>query len=118
MLKLHKSLVDSERQSYENVHGAMTAGQFLNVLIEDEDLAWLRRFSMLIVEIDELFDLKDGYTAEMVEASLKKVVNLVRMSDDDQYFNAKYLHAIQTNVDAAAGHSDLKNILSIGENDA
>lgn len=115
MLRLHKTLVDSERESYENVHGILTAGQFLNVLIENEDLGWLRKFSMLIVEIDELFALKGGYTPEMVNACLEKAVQLVEMREVDEYFRAKYLQAVQTNADAAAGHSDLKSILSVDE---
>ncbi len=77
LLKLHKSLIDFERELYEGMHGQLTAGQFLNVLIDNEDFGWLRKFSMLIVEIDEMFDLKDGISEEMVDASLAKVVELV-----------------------------------------
>src|SRR5512140_354145 len=112
LLKLHKSMLDLEREMYEGIQGKQNAADFLNLLMENEDFAWLRKFSMLIVEIDELFDLKDGYTADMVSASLEKVVQLVEMREDDEYFKAKYLHAVQTNVDTAAGQSELKNILS------
>ena len=66
LLSLHKSLIDFERAGYERIHGRLNAGQFLNVLLEDESFVWLRKFSMLIVEIDEMFDLKDGITDEMV----------------------------------------------------
>lgn len=77
LLKLHKSLVDFERTYYERVHGALNAGQFLNVLLEDENFAWLRKFSMLIVEIDEMFDLKDGISGEMVRSNLQKIRELI-----------------------------------------
>ncbi len=32
--------------------------------MEDEDFAWLRKFSTLIVEIDEMFASKEGIEAE------------------------------------------------------
>lgn len=111
LLKLHKSLIDFERELYESMHGKLTAGQFLNVLIDNEDFGWLRKFSMLLVEIDEMFDLKDGISDEMVDASLAKVVELVEMREDDEYFRAKYKNAIQQSVDAAGHQSALKAIL-------
>ena len=51
LLKLHKSLLDHERRIYEWINGPRTPGQFLNLLLEDPDCAWLRKFSTLIVEI-------------------------------------------------------------------
>jgi hypothetical protein len=111
LLKLHKTLIDREREMYEGFHGQLTAGQFLNVLLENEDFAWLRKFSMLIVEIDEMFDLKDGLSADMVEANIAKVTELVGMREEDEYFRAKYQFAIQSYPDAAGLHSELKAIL-------
>jgi len=51
LLSLHKSLVDFERTRYEAFNGKVTSGQFLNVLLEDEGLSWLRRFSTFIVDV-------------------------------------------------------------------
>ena len=112
VLKLHKALIDNERATYESIHGSQTAGQFLNVLLEDQDFNWLRKFSMLIVEIDEMFDLKDGITGDMVDACLAKVVELVEMKEADEYFKAKYELALQRDVDIAGLHSETKKILA------
>lgn len=112
LLKLHKTMLDLEREMYEGLHGALNAGEFLNLLLEDEDFAWLRKFSMLIVEIDEMFDLKDEVSDEMIEANLKKVKELVEMSDPDEYFRAKYQFALQRDPEAAGLHSELKVLLS------
>jgi hypothetical protein len=110
LLKLHKVMIDFEREMHEGIHGPLTAGQFLNVLIENEDFAWLRKFSMLIVEIDEMFDLKDGVTPELVEANLVKIAELVEMREDDEYFRAKYQNIVQKHVDAAALQSELRSM--------
>ena len=111
LLKLHKSMLDLEREMYEGIHGKLNSTEFLNLLLEDEDFAWLRQFSMLIVEIDEMFDLKEDVTAEMIDANLRKVRELVEMTEPDDYFRAKYQFALQREPDAAGLHSELKGLL-------
>ena len=111
LLKLHKSMLDLEREMYEGIHGPRNAGEFLNLLLEDEDFAWLRKFSILIVEIDEMFASKEPVTDEMLEANLAKVVQLVEMTEPDEYFKAKYQFALQRDPDAAGLHSQLKVLL-------
>lgn len=112
LLKLHKNLVDHERAIWEGINGSATAGQFLNALIENPDLSWLRKFSTLIVDIDEMFAQKDGYPAESVNAHLSKLRELVSMNDEDEEFRAKYQAALQQDVDAAARQGDLRLLLS------
>lgn len=112
LLKLHKNLVDHERAMWEGINGASTAGQFLNVLLEDPDFAWLRKFSTLIVDIDEMFAQKDGYTAEAVDIHLEKLRHLITMKDEDETFRAKYQAALQQDLDAAARQGDLRSLLT------
>lgn len=112
LLKLHKSMLDLEREMHEGIHGKINATEFLNLLLEDEDFAWLRVFSMLIVEIDEMFDLKEDISSEMIDANLKKVRELVEMTEPDEYFRAKYQFALQRDPNAAGLHSQLKGLLN------
>jgi hypothetical protein len=112
LLKLHKSLVDFERAAYERVYGPQNAGQFLNVLLEDENFAWLRKFSTLIVEIDEMLALKDGFSNEMVQVNLVKIRELVAMKEPDEFFRAKYRHALQADPEAAGSHAQLQALLT------
>ena len=112
LLKLHKTMLDLERDLYEGIQGKLNANEFLTLLLEDDDFAWLRKFSMLIVEIDEMFDLKEKVTPEMIDANIAKVRDLVEMTEPDDYFRAKYQFAIQRDPDAAGLHSQLKSLLS------
>ena len=112
LLKLHKSLLDHERALYERIRGPVNAGQFLNVLLEDPDFAWLRKFSTLIVDIDEMFDQKDGFAEEDVELHIAKLRQLVSMEGEDERFRAKYQAALQQDLDAAAHQGVLKELLS------
>lgn len=112
LLSLHKSLVDFERSLYEGMHGPVTSGQFLNLLLENKDFAWLRKFSTLIVDIDEMFAQKDGFGAEAVDTHLVKLRELIRMKDNDEDFVARYRGALQQDLDAAAKQGELGNLLS------
>lgn len=111
LLKLHKTMLDRERELYEGIHGPLKATEFLSLLLEDENFGWLRKFSMLIVEIDELFAQKDGYEQDMVDANLAKVKELVHMEEPDEYFRAKYLFSIQSIPESASLHSEIKTLL-------
>ncbi len=115
LLKLHKNLVDHERAIWEGINGPATAAQFLNVLLEDKDFGWLRKFSTLIVDIDEMFAQKDGFSDEVVDLHLKKLRELVAMKDEDEGFKSKYQAALQQDLDAAARQGDLKLVLGPGD---
>lgn len=111
LLKLHKTLLDHERALYEGINGPQTPAQFLNILIDDPDFAWLRKFSMLIVEIDEMFAQKDGYSEEIVDLHIAKLRSLIAMEDEDETFRAKYQAGLQQDLDAAAHQGELKELL-------
>ncbi len=112
LLSLHKSLVDFERSIYEGIHGPVTSGQFLNLLLENNDFAWLRRFSTLIVDIDEMFAQKDGFVEDAVDTHLAKMRQLIAMDDNDEDFIARYQGALQQDLDAAAKQGELRNLLA------
>lgn len=111
LLKLHKTLLDHERRLYEGMNGPVNSGQFLTILLEDKDFEWLRKFSTLIVEIDEMFDQKDGYAPETVDLHLQKLRELVSMEDEDEEFRAKYQSALQQDLESASHQGDLRGLL-------
>ena len=113
LLGLHKSLVDFERSIYEGMNGSTTGAQFLNVLLEDPEFAWLRKFSTLIVDIDEMFAQKDGFGDEAVAAHLTKLRELIAMEGENEAFVAKYELALQQDTSAASKQAELKDLLSV-----
>lgn len=113
LLTLHKSLVDFERSIYEGMNGPTTGAQFLNVLLEDPEFAWLRKFSTLIVDIDEMFAQKDGFADEAVTTHLNKLRELVEMKSEDEAFTAKYQSALRHDADAAGKQDELKDLFSV-----
>jgi hypothetical protein len=111
LLKLHKGMIDHERAIYEEKNGPVNSGQFLNLLLDDADFAWLRRFSSLIVEIDETFDSKHGVDESLVDELLKRVRELVTLDDAEDYYRNKYEAALQQNVELVGIHGELKALL-------
>ena len=83
----------------------------MNVLIDNQDFAWLRQFSMLIVEIDEMFDLKDGIDREMIEANLTKIGELLDPNVGDDSFNAKYDFSMSILPEAATLNEEMRILL-------
>ena len=60
LVKLHKALLDSERQVYEKDIGHIQSpNHFFQLLTSDPFFAWLRPISQLIVAIDETLDAKE-----------------------------------------------------------
>lgn len=112
LLGLHKALVDFERSIYEEINGKISSGQFLNLLLEDRDFAWLRRFSTLIVEIDEMFAQRDGFSGEQIDSHLGKVRELLEMRLGDEDFVYRYQNALQQDLDAAGKHAEIKSLLN------
>jgi hypothetical protein len=113
LLKLHKALVDFERESYEAFNGRVTPGQFLTQLLENSDFTWLRKFSTLIVDIDEMFAQKDGFGDDAVNLHLAVMRNIVLMETEDPNFRARYEMALQGDSQAAGYHGDIKRLLEI-----
>ena len=112
LLKLHKVLLDDERFTYERQHGLLSPTEFLQVLLEDTDFAWLRRFSILIVEIDEMFATKGGYSPESVPAHLGKIDELLKLKILDEQFIEKYSNALEANDEVATLHAQIDRTLT------
>jgi len=112
LLKLHKVLLDDERFTYERQHGLLSPTEFLQVLLEDTDFAWLRRFSILIVEIDEMFATKGGYSPDSVPAHLRKIDELLKLQILDDQFVEKYSSALEANDEVATLHAQIDRTLA------
>lgn len=70
LLRLHKTLLDAGREAYERVHGQVTGGELLQLVINHEQFAWLHPVSELIVRMDEMLDADEPATADDAAALL------------------------------------------------
>jgi hypothetical protein len=112
LLRQHKVLLDDERAAYERVHGRVTSGELLQLVISDEQFAWLHALSELIVRIDELFDEIELATEPGAQSLLTQARALLMQSDTSGEFARKYQAALQREPAAVLAHVELARLLA------
>lgn len=112
LLRLHKLLVDIERENFENLNGKISSGHYLNLLVNNSNFEWLRKFSTLIVEIDEMLDLDDGYTTNMIDKHLSQMRDLLDAETIDENFNQKFKNVLQVNSEIADKRKEILELIS------
>ncbi len=112
LLRLHKALLDSERVSYERVHGRIeTNGAFFQLVLGDAWFAWLRPLSQLMAKIDELSEEKDiGDRAEATHI-IDSVRTLLTPSEEGNGFGRNYYDALQREPDVVLAHAAVRALL-------
>jgi len=112
LLKLHKTLVDSERASYEATIGQIQSrNQFLQLLTRDPWFAWLQPFSQLIVAMDEALEEDDPLTAAAVEGLVKQTRLLLVASEAGEGFARHYYDALQRDPDVVLAHAKVARLI-------
>ncbi len=113
LLDLHKTLVDSERVTYEKTVGTIgSPNHFLQLLTTDPWFAWLHPLSQLIVSMDEALDAKEPLTEATVEASIKEANILLAPSEVGEGFSHHYFDALQRDPDVVIAHADVMKLLA------
>ncbi len=82
LLRLHKALIDSEREVYERGHGPMSNGMFLQALLQEPFFAWMRLYSSLLVEIDEALATREPVAEADARAFVERVRALVLLPEE------------------------------------
>ena len=112
LLALHRALLDAERIRYERLHGRVSPGTFLELVIGAPELAWLRPMTALIVAIDELLDGKEAL-AEKDEADyLADVRKLLVADPSGGDFEQRYAAALHDTPDIVLAHGAVMRALS------
>jgi hypothetical protein len=111
LLDLHKVLVDSERENYEKVIGAIPSpNHFLQLLARDPWFAWLHPLSQLIVALDEALDQKEPLTKAEVDALEKQVRNVLVVSETGDGTSKHYFDALQRDPDVVLAHAAVTKV--------
>lgn len=112
LLKLHKTLLDSESAHYEReVARIPSRARLLELVLEDPWFAWLRELSELIVLIDETREAKEGPTATDAERLIRRTVALLQPAEDGRGFARSYFEAIQRDPDVVLAHGEMRQVL-------
>lgn len=113
LLSLHKALLDSERDSYERLHGRRitSRGELFQLVVSDDWFAWLHRVSELVVQIDEMLDAEEPATAIEATRVIDRVRTLLKPSEEGEGFGKHYYDALQRDPDVVLAHAAVKKLL-------
>jgi hypothetical protein len=114
LLRLHKSLLDSERASYERDVARITStGQYLGLVMNDPWFAYLHGLSKFIVQVDEILAQKRPEPATDEDAAnlLQSARALVAPAENAGGFQGKYFEAMQRDPSVVLAHRDMIRIL-------
>lgn len=101
LLELHQLLVDEARAGYERRNGKTTAGQFLDVLVNHADFAWLKPFTALIVELDD----EERIATDLDRTTWKgRARELLRPDAGGDAFQRRYDELVQASPDVVLAH--------------
>ncbi len=114
MLRLHKSLLDSERTTYEQVHGRIAHnGEFFQLVIGHEWFAWLRPMSQFIAKIDEAVSAKEPMTLGAAKELLTEAQHLLAPDEQGLPPAQRYYQAIQRDPNIALMHAEVMGLFRL-----
>lgn len=116
LLRLHKALLDSERESYERAHGRRitSRGELFQLVVGDPWFAWLHRVSELVAQIDEMLAAEEPATAIEATRVIDQARTLLKPSEEREGFGKSYFDALQRDPDVVLAHAAVKKLLRKG----
>jgi hypothetical protein len=113
LLRLHKTLLDSERAVYEHdVAKINNPGEFLGLLMHDPWFAWLRELSGLVVAIDEAMNTEEPATVEDADRLVAEARALLVPDEAGTGFAKRYYEALQRDPDVILTHGATMKLLA------
>lgn len=112
LLRLHKALLDYEREGYERQHGRIANSyEFLNLVMHNPWFTWLRHLSELIVQIDEVLDSRESPQESTALALIEHSRILLTPSEAGGEFQRKYFATVQDSPDVVLAHAEFAKVL-------
>ena len=113
LLKLHKTLLDSERAVYErDVARINSPGHYLELVLNDPWFAWLHELSKFIVLVDETLDFDDPPTPADANRLIAQARDLVTPAENGASFARSYFEAMQRDPAVVLAHRDMMRVFA------
>jgi hypothetical protein len=119
LLGLHKTLLDSERATYErDIARIASSGELLKLVLYDPWFAWLHELSEFVVLIDETVDTIDktaaGDPPPTIDAQrlIEQAWELLAPNETGTGFAKRYFEALQRDPDVVLAHARMRKVLT------
>ncbi len=113
LLGLHKTLLDSERATYErDIARIGYSGELLKLVLYDPWFAWLHELSEFVVLIDETLDAEDWPAGMDAERLIAQAWEFLAPNETGTGFAKRYFEALQRDPDVVLAHASMRKVLS------
>ena len=112
LLRLHKTLLELERDAYERAHGKISNSyEYLNLVMHHPQFSWLRHLSELIVQIDEALDGRERPSEATGNALIQQSRLLLTPNETGPEFQRKYYTSVQESPEVVLAHAEFAKVL-------
>jgi len=113
LLGLHKTLLDSERATYErDIARIGSSGELLKLVLYDPWFAWLHELSEFVVLIDERMDEDEPPQGIDAERFIAQAIELLAPNENGKGFAKRYFEALQRDPDVVLAHAKMRKVLA------
>jgi hypothetical protein len=112
LLRLHKSLLEMERRSYEREYGLVNAGELFRLVVENPQFAWLHNISEFVVRIDETLTSEAPVTPADAHLATDLARKLFVPTASGDGFQKRYFDAIQKDPAVVMEHAELARLFA------
>ena len=112
LLRLHKSLLEMERRTYEKEHGKVSAGELFRLVVDDPQFSWLHNISEFVVRIDENLASDEVVSESDSHVAVSLARKIFAPSESGDGFQKKYFDAIQKDPAVVMEHAQLARLFN------
>jgi trans-aconitate methyltransferase len=105
-------LLDTERITYEQISGRVSSSQLLQLVVTNEQFAWLHDISNLVVQIDEMLSANKPISLQDVQNLTANTRILITPSEVGNEFARKYYAALQREPSVVLAHAEVSKLLT------
>src|SRR5262249_10238362 len=114
LLQLHKTLLDSESNTYDHdVERVKSRNHLLSLVLHDPWFSWLHELSELVVLIDETLDAKQPLSIADAERLIEQSRQLLSPEEEGSGFARRYYEALQRDPDVVIAHARMLKVFAI-----
>jgi hypothetical protein len=111
--ELHRELVVIARVEFEATRGVVPAGLFVQALVEDPSLQWLRPLSVLIVELETLSEQEEPIDRADAERVAKEVeLHVTPSATSSSALARRYEALLQESPEVVVAHGRVRTALA------
>ncbi len=112
LLRLHKSLLEMERRTYERNYGLVNAGELFRLVVDNPQFAWLHNLSEFVVRIDETLTSEAPVTSTDAALAVDLARKMFIPTASGDAFQRKYFDAIQNDSAVVMEHAVLARLFA------